>query len=135
MMKKTVAMIGITILLIAVGIIVFFCFKQPTVGEFALSEVLSKYEWEIKEYPTDKNVGEVNTPQVAIEKAKELWLEEYRTVGGKPYDPIKGRKILVSYDSANECWHLTVKIPRNVIGVFPHALIQKDGTVLAVWLG
>lgn len=45
--------------------------KAHAVGNFDLS----KYQWEIKTFPSDKNVGQVEDKNTATEKAKSLWLE------------------------------------------------------------
>ena len=47
--------------------------KAHAVGNFDLS----KYQWEIKTFPSDKNVGQVEDKNTATEKAKSLWLEKY----------------------------------------------------------
>lgn len=134
MKNKIIILVAISLVLVVIGGAIFMLFsskKQPDVGEFDLT----KYQWEIENFPSDKNVGQVNDSNTAIEKAKELWIERFNTVGGKPYNPINGRKIEVSYDFEKECWHINGTLPSNVDGAVPQGLIQKDGKVLAIWMG
>lgn len=105
--------------------------KQSSIGEFAVEE----YQWEIENFPYEKSVGQVDDANVAIEKAKELWLEKYSTVNGQPYDPIKGKKCEIFFDHGNNCWLVKTTLPSNTKGSVPHAIIRKDGTVIAVWMG
>ena len=97
--------------------------KAPDVGVFAITE----YQWEIENFPVDKNVGQVNDKNVGIEKAKYLWLEKYGI-------SINERKIEVSYDFKEECWHIYGILPPNTLGGVPHSIIRKSGEVLAVWI-
>ena len=103
--------------------------KPPIVVNFNLTT----YQREIETFPSDKNVGPVNDAITAIKKAKELWLEEFSEIDGKPYNPINGREIVVAYNHENEIWCVNGTLPRNHIGSVPHALIKKDGKVLAVF--
>lgn len=104
--------------------------KAPDVGIFDLTE----YQWEIKTFPLDKNIGQVDDKNVAIEKAKSLWLEKYGIDNGQLYNFINGRKIEVAYDFKEECWHIYGTLPQNTLGGVPHAIIRKSGEVLAVWI-
>ena len=105
--------------------------EQVGIGKFNIE----KYQWEIENFPLDKNIGEVNDADTAIEKAKKLWIENYGTVNDQPYDPIQGREIEVFFDNDNDCWLVKTVLPSNVKGSVPHAIIQKNGTVMAVWMG
>lgn len=132
--NRIIVLVAIGLALAVIGgaiVMLFNSKKQSAVGEFTLT----KYQWEIENFPSDKNVGQVNDSNTAIEKAKELWIEKFSTAGGKPYNPINGKKIEVSYDSEKECWHINGTLSSNVDGAVPQALIQKDGEVLAVWMG
>lgn len=104
--------------------------KAPDVGIFDLTE----YQWEIKTFPLDRNVGQVDDKNVAIEKAKSLWLEKYGIDNGQLYNFINGRKIEVAYDFKEECWHIYGTLPPNTLGGVPHSIIRKSGEVLAVWI-
>lgn len=103
--------------------------EQIDVGQFTLAT----YQWEIENFPSDKKVGKVDNPNIAIEKAKELWVEESNIIAGKPYDPTNEEKIEVSYDPEEECWHINGTLPPNTVGGVPHAIIRKNGEVIAAW--
>lgn len=105
-------------------------FKSHDVEIFDLTE----YQWEIKTFPLDKNVGQVDDKNVAIEKAKSLLLEKYGIDNGQLYNSINGRKIEVAYDFKEECWHVYGTLPPNTLGGVPHCIIRKSGEVLAVWI-
>lgn len=97
MKNKIIILIAIGLVLAVIGgaiIMLFNSNKQPDVGEFELN----KYRWEIETFPSDKNVGQVDDANAAIEKAKELWIEKYSVVGGQPNNPINGRPIKVYFD-------------------------------------
>lgn len=95
----------------------------PDVGIFDLT----KYQWEIQTFSTDKNVGEINKKNVAINHAKLLWLEKYNI-------DIHEKKIEVDFDPKEECWHIQSTSSPNTLGGVLHAIIQKNGDVLAVWI-
>lgn len=105
--------------------------KQPSVREFDVE----KYQREIENFSSQKNVGQVDDVNTAIEKAKELWIETYSTVNGQPYNPIKGRKIEVFFDNNNACWLIKTSLLPNTKESVPHAIIRKNGMVIAVWMG
>ena len=123
--------IGLTVA-VAVGVTVLILVnRSPIVWEFDLEE----YQEEIAMFPSDKHVGPVEDASTAIEKAKELWTEKFGPVYGQPYDPLKGRKIEVSFDEEEDCWLITTRYKRrNVKGACPSAIIRTDGTVLVVWM-
>ena len=104
--------------------------KAPDVGIFELTE----YQWEITTFPSDKNVGQVDDKDVAIEKAKSLWLEQYDMDNRELYNSIHGGKIEVAYDFKEECWHIYGTLLPNTFGGVPHSIIRKSGEVLAVWM-
>ena len=113
--------------------------ESPTSDKNAEDNVLkfdlTNYQWGIENFPSDKNVGYVDNANTAIEKAKELWIEKYSMFGGQPYNPLDGVKIIVSYDYERDVWLINGTLPPDIDGVVPQALIQKDGKVLAVWMG
>lgn len=129
-MKNKILIISL-IALFAIGCVVVIVFAvnrlldttQSDVGEFSVSE----YEWEIENFSVDQNVGEVNDKNVAIKNAKSLWLEKYSI-------DIHEKKIEVAYDSKEECWHIYGTLSPNALGGVLHAIIQKEGDVLAVWI-
>lgn len=133
-MKKTLIIIFTVLGLIFMGGALFMLInlnKYPTVLEFNLVD----YEWEATTFSSEKNVGEVNDAKTAIKKAEGLWIEKFSDINGEPYNPINGRKIEVSFDSKNECWHINGTLASNMLGSVPHALIKKNGNVIAVWMG
>ena len=93
---------------------------------------ITNYQRVIEECPYEGNVGPVPDAETAVTKAKELWLEKYGVINGKPYDPTGGRPIMIGYDAKNDCWVVNGTLPKNAFGVVPFAIIQGDGTVLAM---
>ena len=132
MKKRIVIIVILTLFFITMGMVIFLIKpnNSSNVGEFDLTN----YQWEIETYSISKNVGEINDPNTAILKAKELWLEKYSEVNNQPYNLIN-KKIVVLYDQKNACWCIKGTLPSNIAGAVPYALIQKDGKVLAVWMG
>lgn len=132
-MKKKTIIILITVALVLLGVMIMMLInlnKSSKISEFDLSN----YKWEIETFQSDKNVGKVNDSNTAIAQAKELWIEKYGTINGIPYDPTHGRKVNVYFDYSNDCWLIRGTLPPNTKGSVPSAIIQKDGTVLAVWM-
>lgn len=104
---------------------------------------MADYQNEIGFFASDKNVGRVDNEDTAIEKAKVLWREEFGSVNGEPYDPIKDKNIEAFFDSENNSW-LIKTIPAEAeeesggyikitLGGGLYAIIQNDGAVVAVW--
>lgn len=133
MKRRIIVLVIIGVILAVIGgsIIVLPNLKnQPYVDEFNLAT----YQWEIETFPLDKNVGQVDDKNVAIEKAKSLWLEKYGIDNGQLYNFTNGRKIEVAYDFKEECWHIYGTLPPNTLGGVPHSIIRKSGEVLASWI-
>lgn len=80
--------------------------------------------------PEYRNVGEVRTPEIATNAAKQLWTE-------KGYDGIDESSIMATYCSKYHFWFIreTSGIFDTTLGVSAMALIRPDGEVLAVWMG
>lgn len=97
--------------------------NTPKVETFCLT----KYQWEIQTFSTEQNIGEVNDKNVAIKNAKSLWLKKYGV-------EISEKKIEVAYDTKEECWHVYGMLSSNTLGGVLHALIRKNGDLLAVWI-
>ena len=132
MRKKIIVFVAVGIVLATLGgamIMVFNSNKTVYIGEFDLTN----FQWEIETFPSDKNVGQVDNANTAIEKAKELWIEKYSVVAGQPNNPINEKPIKVYFDEKNGCWYVHGTLSRNQVGGVPHAIIQKDGKVVAVW--
>jgi len=131
-MRKPVkiAIISLSSLLALVAIA--FLAVSLYVGKFQLSE----YQDCVERFPYDKNVGGVEDSATAKKVAKELWVECYSTVNGKPNNPVEGLVLTACYDAENECWHVSgffIEVPGLVEKGEPHALIKKDGEALVVW--
>ena len=121
-MKSKVSVLVIASLLIGVFIALIQLTRLSRVGEFSLSE----YQRELEQLSSTSDVGEVDTPQKAIRSAKELWDEK----GFVPSTKREG----IAYDQEAECWHVYSKPKANMLGGVAHAIIEKDGTVLALWM-
>lgn len=134
MKNKIFVSVAIGFALVIIGGAIFMLFQsneQLSIREFDVA----KYQWEIENFPYNKNVGQVNDVNTAIEKAKELWIEKYSIVNGQAYDPIKERKCEAYFDNYNNCWLVKTSLRPNTKESIPHAIIRKDGTVIAVWMG
>ena len=133
--------IGLSFAMTGAAVIVHFCLnkepaskelpvKELTVGEFDMAD----HQEAIEYFPSDKNVGQVNDGYTAIEKAKELWLEKYSIINGRPEDPLRGIKgYEVFFDQNNDCWLVQTIWPRYTKGCTFRTIIQTDGKVIAVW--
>ncbi len=132
MNKKTVIAVIIMIIIMTVGMILVYN-KIAGKSEITVWDCdISKLQWEIENFPCERNVGPVPDAETAVARAKELWMDKYGVVNGKPYDPTHGCPISVGYDAKNDCWAVNGTLPKNAIGSVPFAIIQSDGTVLAV---
>lgn len=132
MNKKRMILIAVLAVLILTAI---FLGQNQTAQETEIDVWecdISLLRREIENFPYEGNVGPVPDAETAIARAKELWLEKYGVVNGKPYDPTRGCPISVGYDEENDCWAVNGTLPENAIGSVPFAIIQRDGTVLAV---
>lgn len=130
-MKKSLFILPIFIVL---GIVLavhnnYFNNTKIEYKEFKISD----YQWAIEHYSFSQNIGFINKAETAMEKAKELWMVKYGTINGKPYNAINGQRICVFYDPLAECWYIHGTLPPHTLGGVPHALIKKNGDVLAVW--
>lgn len=126
--KKAFWLTLISFLLIIGVFAIIFIIKDKTESFKIKSFELGTYQWAIDNFPDERNVGEITDAEIAIQKAKMLWMEEN-------YD-LEQVKIEVAYNSSEACWHIRAKtdIPGYVVfgGVY-HALIKTDGDVVAVW--
>ena len=129
MTRKHVVLI--VLVLVCIGGILSLLFLAHGSEESNTSKVetfcLTKYQWEIQTFSEDQNVGEVNDENVAIKNAKSLWLKKYNI-------DIPEKKIKVAYDSREECWHVYGTLSPNNLGGVLHAIMQKNGDLLAVWI-
>ena len=127
-MKKIYVIVIVIVLVFMGGLLsLLFLFHGPE--EFNTLKVktfsLTEYQWETQTCSTEQNVGEVSDQNIAIEKAKSLWLEKYSV-------DIPKRKIEVAYDSKEECWHVYSTQSSNMLGGILHTIIHKNGDILAV---
>ena len=126
----------ITIIVLAVLLLSAVILWQVKTAEEQIIVVtdcdIADYQRVIERFPYEGNVGPVADVETAVARAKELWLEEYGVINGKPYDPTGGRPIKVGYDAEYDCWVVIGTLPKNAFGVVPFAIIQSDGTVLAM---
>lgn len=141
-MKKI--FIFVSLIFIIGSLIVLFSLHKSR--EYQFVEVknfdMTEFKWEIEHYPLDKNVGQVNNRNVAIEQSKTLWSDwskQYGLDDGKTYQDIykefiKPSKFEVAYDSKEKCWHVYGIFRPNILGGIPHSIIRENGEVIAVWV-
>lgn len=91
----------------------------------------SSYQWYLDNCSCSGNVGIIESEEIAIEKARMLWLDKYSFL---KEDSVMQYDTAVAFDSENKCWHIYIELPLDVYGDGPHAIIHEDGTVLAVWV-
>ena len=129
--KKLIAIAALAVLLLGAVIL----WKVNTAEEQVIVIMdcdLASYQRVIERFPYEGNVGPIPDAETAVARAKELWLEKYGVINGKPYDPTHGCPIKVGYDAKQDCWVVHGTLPKNAIGAVPVAIIQGDGTVLAM---
>lgn len=131
-MKQRITWIVTACLLVCCFFIMFFQSSKTSVPQFTSS---GDAQFGLTYFPSNKNVGSIADAETAIEKAKALWMEEFSTINGKPYDPINGYPIEATYDYDEEYWILNGTLPDLCLGSVPIAIIEPDGDVLAVWMG
>lgn len=118
-------------LIIAGGFVILLAQRDSArVGEFSLQE----YQWYIEMFPMEKSVGAVEDVDAAKDFAIALWKESYGEDELNDHGITNKRKLVVEYDPNSECWHIRNKVPRNQVGGVFHALVQRDGKVVTVWI-
>lgn len=129
MKRKPVILVVLILVFIGGFLSLLFLLHRPEESNMPKVETfcLAEYQWEIQTFSTVQNIGEVTEEKTAIRKAKALWLEKYSVA-------IPDKKIEVAYDSKEECWHVYGTLSPNALGGVFHAVIQKDGNLLAVWI-
>jgi len=129
-MKKN-AFALIILVLIAIGGFLSLLFLLQRDNDSAAQNIgtfdLTKYQWEVQSFSTNNNIGEVKDKSAAINEAKSLWLEKYNIDAHE-------RNVEVFYDSKEECWHVCGALSPDKLGGDLHAIIRKNGDVLAVWI-
>ena len=123
--------VACVVALVAIVLIVFLSVNSRSkVKDFEIET----YKWYFETFPSDQNVGNIDDKNIAIDKAMLLWSQKYDESNVSSYNNIKKRNIRVEYDSAEECWHVYALSGPFTFGGVPHAIIQKNGNVLAVWV-
>lgn len=86
----------------------------------------------------DENVGSIDSPEAATEKAKQVWID-YMS-----YDSYEGKELRVYYDPDEDCWFATLKIlpredpispegPWPVLDCEPCVIFRSDGQIIGLW--
>ena len=128
--KNILTVIVLTIIFLLITIIATILHVPSKEKELTFD--LLDYDHILEEITDDRNVGTVPTKDVAIEKARMLWEEDFSSHMYKFNDS----PIVVAYDSQNKCWRINGTLPNNnTLGAVPCALIKENGEVLAVWMG
>lgn len=96
---------------------------------------LTDYQWAIDDFPFNEKVEEISDGAAAAEKAKLMWLQEFgdEDQDGVITDPSLGRPVEVYYTESQDCWLVKGTLPAGWLGAVPCAIIQGDGTFLALW--
>lgn len=131
-MKQKIVWIAAGCLLACCIFVMVLQSSETPVPEFSSS---SDVQFGLFYFPSDKNVGEILDADTAIEKAKALWIEEFSTRNGKPYNPINDLPIEANYDTEEAYWIVNGTLPDDCLGSVPIAIIAPDGDVSAVWMG
>ena len=88
---------------------------------------IHNYEENIKNFPLDKNVGDVKNSTEAKKIAEELWIEIY----GK--EITKNKPFVIFYDTENQAWLIRGTLRGEHEGGVPFLIVTENGDVLAVW--
>ena len=87
------------------------------------------YREYLKEFPSNRNIGDAHDPKTIIQKAEEIWIETYGVDALENCKPYK-----IYFDNKNNIWLVTYTLPPNTAGGGPCILIDKiTGNVLAIW--
>lgn len=131
-MKKAYVRCGIVCCMVLLAICSVGCNKTPpyTVYDFDVSTCA----WGLEHFPVDDHVGEIPDAETAVKQAKQLWVKYLSQAGEQSYNPINGLPVTVGFDAERACWCVSGTLQDGVDGAVPRAVIQQDGTVLAVWM-
>ena len=117
----------LTVAVLIAGIIIYNTFMQTNVKSFSLNNE-PYYLYAMKEFPSDKYLGEIAT----AEEAKNHAVEEWRNLFGDKIYRKKPYKVF--FDEETNVWLVKGSLPKGYKGGVPYILIQKaDGKVLAIW--
>ena len=98
-------------------------------GEFRLAD----YEEYIARFPSNQKVEPIKDIEDAMGKGKTLIMEEYRTIGGKPYDPLQYCGLGAYYDANENCWLIKGVLADGLTGMVPAVVIRQNGDVLGIF--
>ena len=129
--QRWIFIIALILVVFVTSVIILNLNKETKVGVFSLSDFQTPLSVEQYRYP--KNVGVVESPEEAMNIAIELW-KERELLDDLVCDYSKTENLEVSFDDAEQCWHINGKTPRKLFGGMPHVLVRKSGEVLAVWV-
>ena len=88
---------------------------------------LTEYQYFLSHFPSNRTVAEIHNADQAAAQAEHLWIDIYGE------DVLEKKPYQVFYDKNNDVWLIRGTLPEMMFGGVPWALIQSDGTVLAVW--
>lgn len=128
--KKRTKIIAIMVMVITIGGITMYCGidKSGMINVYTTKTFeLADYKWEIENFASNKNIGEIKEEKNVIDKVKILWNKEFNI------NSRQTKNIEISFDSQEECWHINNVVSRNTLGGVVHAIIRKNGDVVAIW--
>ena len=128
-MKKKIFIVCSVLLLGAMlgGIIIFKGIQSNKAESFNLNDE-PYYLGAMRDFPSDKILGEIPTAKDAKEKAVSEWLNLFgvKIKDEKPYK--------VFYDKQNDIWLVKGSLKRGWVGGVAFIIMQKsDGKILAIW--
>lgn len=146
-MKKKFLLLGSVILVLILGVAILVACHKPQVedsllkredkplevGEFSLDVLANKYKWYFENLPSDKNIGDITTAEIAAQKAKEFLLEEFHGIEEND-ECFQPKWVRVDYDSKNNCWHIYNAKPRDMVGGVVHVFVYSNGDVISAFV-
>ena len=146
-MRKKFLLLGSILLILMLGIVILVVFyntqdkdtltedenKPLEVGEFSLDVLADKYQWYFENLPSDKNIGDITTAEIAAQKAKEFLLEEFNGID-EDDDCFQPKWVRVDYDSKRDCWHVYNTTPKDMVGGVFHVFVYSNGDVISAFV-
>jgi len=137
MKERTMGLPGVIIIIVlciavACVLVVENMPTKPAEIQYIGSFDPADYKWGMKYGTSNKTVEPVTEAEAAGRAGEKLWAEEL----GDDENP--GKRIEVYYNEQQGCWLIAGTKPnraaqRGWTGVLPYAMIQENGTVIAVW--
>lgn len=130
-MKKAIIISGSIILAIVVIFfsLYFIATTPKNAGDFSVEEFTEYIE--NKHFQTDKNYGKITDYKSAAAAGKTAILDRFENSEGGLFEWMG---CSVQYDKTNDVYYVrTYRIAPFVMGGAHDAIIQSDGTVLAIW--